>query len=153
MLKTLFFIFLACILNLCLGQPSRNVIINPTGTYLLKGEKFRNEIKGHYGEVRVKLIADTLVAISMYSNNGYPEYSSASFTDTIVYSDNKAVYHSKADPSCQMVFSFDTDGLNIKQIYTDPASTCGFEKGVMPLGFVPKYSSDTPVIQSLSRLK
>lgn len=153
MAKILFFIFLACTSQFCFGQPSRDVFINPTGTYLLKGEKYRHEIKGNYGEIRVKLIGDSIVAVAMYSNNGYPEYTSASFTDTMVYNDNKAIYHSKADPSCQMIFAFDTDGLSIKQVYTDPASTCGFEKGVMPLGFVSKYSSDTPVIQLISRSK
>lgn len=153
MSKILFFVFFAGASQVCLGQPAREAEINPTGTYLFKGEKHRHEIKGHYGEIRVKLVTDSLVALAMYSNNGYPEYSSASFTDTVVYSDNKAVYRSKADPSCQKVFSFEAVGVHIKQIYTNPASTCGFEKGVMPLGFIPKHSSDTPIIQAISRLK
>lgn len=153
MAKLLSFALLLCSLHLCFGQPSRNVIINPTGTYVLKGEKYRHEIRGHYGEIRVKLITDSLVAVAMYSNSGYPGYASASFTDTILYTDNKAIYYSKADPSCRMIFEFDVDGVNIKQIYTDPASTCGFGKGVIPLGFTPKYSSYTPVIHSLSRLR
>ena len=134
-------------------QPARHVFVNPTGTYLLKGEKHKNEIKGNFGEIRVKLLGDSVVALTMYSNKGYPDYSSASFSDTLPYVDNQAIHTSRADPSCQMVFAFETEGLNIKQIYTDPASTCGFEKGVIPLGFISKYSSDIPIIQSLSRLR
>ena len=134
------------------AQPLPNSLVNPTGTYLLKGEKFRNEIQGNFGEIRVKLISDTLIAIAMYGNKGYPEYSSAAFMDTMTYHDNRARYTSKSDPSCQIVFSFEPDGLNIKQIYTDPASTCGFESGVIPLGFIAKYSSHVPIIQSISRL-
>jgi hypothetical protein len=67
------------------------------------------------------------------------------------YANNQAIHFSKTDHSCQLVFSFDMDGLDIKQIYTDPASTCGFEKGTIPLGFIAKYSSDVPIIQRLSR--
>ena len=141
---------LFCVAHLSFSQPSRILVINPTGTYVFKGDKHKGEIKGNFGEVRAKLIDDTLVAIAMYSNTGYPDYHSASFTDTTSYADNRAVYTSKYDPSCQLVFAFETDGLNIKQIYTDPTSTCGFGKGVMPLGFIAKYSSEVPIIQPLS---
>lgn len=149
--QSFLFLLFYCVTNLGYGQPSRNVFIDPTGTYVLKGEKYKGEIRGHHGEVRIKLLSDSLVAIAMYSNKGYPEYTSASFTDTIAYANSRAVHFSKTDPSCQLVFSFETDGLDIKQIYTDPASTCGFEKGTIPLGFIEKYSSDIPIIQTLSR--
>jgi hypothetical protein len=129
------------------------VIIDPTGTYILKGEKYKGEIKGNHGEVRIKLLNDSMVAITMYSNKGYPDYTSASFTDTMEYADNRAIHFSKTDPSCQLVFAFDINGLDIKQMYTDPASTCGFEKGTIPLGYIEKYSSAVPVIQPLSRSK
>ena len=142
-----------CAAHLSYGQPARDLVINPTGTYILKGEKHKGEIKGNYGEVRAKLLNDSLLAIAMYVNAGYPRYLSASFTDTIPYLDNRAVYWSGNDPSCRLVFAFETDGLNIKQIYTDPASTCGFGKGVMPLGFIAKYSSAVPIIQPLSHGK
>lgn len=125
--------------------------VNPTGTYLLKGEKHKNEIRGNYGEIRVKLLNDSLIALAMYGNAGYPQYSSATFMDTIAYVNNRAFYTSRFDSSCQIVFSFEEDGLNIKQIYTDPASTCGFEKGSIPLGFISKYSSNIPIIQLMNR--
>ena len=135
------------------SQYSRDLFVNPTGTYILKGEKYKNEIKGNYGEIRVKLLRDSMLAITMYSNKGYPDYTSASFTDTVLYEDNRAVYRPQSDASCQLIFLFDPEGLNIKQIYTDPASTCGFEKGAIPLGFIGKYSSATPIIQPISRSK
>lgn len=149
--KPIFLLLFCCTTHLGYSQPANYAFINPTGTYLLKGEKYRGEIKGNYGEIRVKLLDDSRLALTMYSNKGYPEYTSAAFTDTVVYNDNRAVYSSKDDPSCQLVFAFEADGLNIKQIYTDPASTCGFGKGVIPFGFIDKYSSDIPIIQSLSR--
>ena len=152
MKKTILILFSYCAFQSSFCQPLSRSSLNPTGTYILKGEKHRGEIKGNFAEIRVKLINDAQVAIAMYCNKGYPEYTAGSFTDTLGYADNRAVLFSRLDPSCQIVFSFDADGLNIKQIYTDPSSTCGFGKGVFPLGFIEKYSSDTPVIQSLSRL-
>ena len=151
--KTILILILNFAIYASFSQPSPSFFLNPTGTYILKGEKHKSEIKGNFAEVRVKLIGDSLLAIAMYCNKGYPEYTSGSFTDTMTYADNRAVHSSKYDPSCQIIFSFDTDGLNIKQVYTDPASTCDLGKGVLPLGFIEKYSSDTPIIQSLSRLK
>ena len=148
-----FFLVLFFVSHLSFSQSSRYLLINPTGTYLLKGEKHKGEIFGNFAEVRVKLIDDSLLAIAMYCNTGYPGYNSASFTDTVSYAENRAFYTSKYDTSCQLVFAFEPGGLSIKQIYTDPASTCGFGKGVMPLGFVAKYSSEIPIIQPIARSK
>jgi len=150
--KTIFILIFHFAIYASFSQPLSRFFLNPTGTYILKGEKHKNEIKGSFAEIRVKLIGDSLLAITMYCNKGYPEYTSGSLTDTMTYADNRAVHLSKSDPSCQIIFSFDTGGLSIKQVYTDPASTCGFGKGVLPLGFIEKYSSNTPVIQSISRV-
>jgi hypothetical protein len=127
--------------------------LNPTGTYILKGENQKGEIKGNFAEIRVKMLDNSRLALSFYSNKGYPEYSSGSFTDTLVFLDNKAIHYSRLDTTCQIVFDFLDDGLSLKQIYSDPTSTCGFEKGVLPLGFINKYSSNTPLIQFITRLK
>ncbi len=151
MKKSIFLLLFYWTINFSYGQPARNMNIDPTGTYILRGEKYKGEIKGNHGEVRIKLLSDSLVAITMYSNKGYPDYTSASFTDTIEYTNNRAIHFSKTDSSCQIVFAFDMNGLEIKQMYTDPASTCGFEKGTIPLGYIAKYSSAVPIIQPLSR--
>lgn len=151
-MKTIAFLLLFyCAPYISSTQPLKHAIINPTGTYVLKGEKHKGEIKGNFGEVRVKLLTDSLIAITMYCNKGFPDYSHASFYDTVLYGNNKATYLSKDDASCRLIFDFEADGLYIKQIYTDPASTCGFESGVIPLGYIQKYSSDIPVIQAIHR--
>jgi hypothetical protein len=150
----MFLIFFCCTAYLSSGQPSpKSNFIDPTGTYILKGEKQKGEIVGNFGEIRVKLIEDSLLAFTMYWNKGYPEYTPGSLTDTVAYTDNKAVHSSKSDPSCQIQFAFDISGLHIKMIYTDPVSNCGFEKGVLPLGFIEKASSSVPVIQPINRPK
>ena len=152
MIKAILIIAFCTSLFTSFSQPLRRAPSDPTGTYILKGENHKGEIKGNFAEIRVKMLGDSLLALSFYSNKGYPEYTSGSFTDTLSYLDNKAIHYLKLDPSCQIVFTFEMEGLNIRQSYTDPSSTCGFEKGVMPLGFVQKYSSDTPIIQLIARL-
>lgn len=134
------------------GQPIRQMPLNPTGTYILKGENQKGEIKGNFAEIRVKMLDESRLAVSFYSNKGYPEYTSGSFTDTLNYLENKAIHYSKLDTACQIVFEFEVEGLSLTQVYSDPKSTCGFEKGVLPLGFINKYSSVTPLIQAITRL-
>lgn len=151
-MKTLMLLLLFyCFSHTSSSQPIRNLVVDPTGTYLLKGENQKGEIRGNFGEIRVKLMNDSTVAFTMYSNKGFPDYTYASFNDTVPYANNKASYTSAKDTSCRLVFDFQSDGLTIKQIYSDPASTCGFGSGVIPLGFIEKYSSDIPVIQPIQR--
>jgi len=153
MIKNLFTIFFLSGFLSVDSQPSPRNFINPTGTYILKGESHKGEIRGNFAEIRIKLLEDSLLAITLYCNNGYPAYKAGAFTDTLEYAANRSVHQAKSDPSCQIVVSFDTDGLHINQTYTDPLSTCGLEKGVLPLGFIEKHSAAVPVIQLLSRLQ
>jgi hypothetical protein len=153
MVKSILLFIYCCAIQSAFGQYSAYNFINPTGTYILKGEKQKNEILGNFAEIRIKLLTDTLLAFTMYCNKGYPDYTAGSLTDTVSYFDNRAVHLSEIDASCQIQFDFDNHRLHIKTVYTDPFSTCGFEKGVLPLGYIDKYSSVIPIIQSLSRAK
>jgi len=42
--------------------------INPTGTYILKGEVKNARIIGHYGEIRVQLLDSGTIALCFYVN-------------------------------------------------------------------------------------
>ena len=60
------------------------IFIDPTGTYLLKGEVKKNKIVGHSGEFRVRLLNANTVAMCLYLNKGEPGYESGFFTrDTL----------------------------------------------------------------------
>jgi hypothetical protein len=124
--------------------------VNPTGTYLLKGESKNSQIVGHYGELRVRLLDTNTIALAFYFNKGYPGYESGSFTDTLHYYDNRAVYKPAADSSCSMYFSFDSRSVELDQSISDPHSNCGFRPGVIIPVVVTKTSTETPVIQDLS---
>lgn len=145
------FLLFCCACHFCFAQPSRPDFLDPTGTYILKGEKQRGEIVGNFAEIRIKLLSDSSIAFTFYFNKGYPDYKSGSLIDTVQYLGNNVMYSSTSDTSCQIQFAFDHEGLHIKTIYTNPSSTCGFEQGVLPLGFIPKSSSSIPIIQRLTR--
>lgn len=150
--KAIIFLFFSCTTHFCFSQLlSKNTFINPTGTYILKGENQKGEIVGNFAEIRIKLLSDSLLAFTMYCNKGFPDYTSGALIDTVAYIHNSAMYASKLDASCQLQFAFEPDRLHIKIIYTDPASNCGFERGVLPLGFIEKSSSSIPIIQPIIR--
>jgi len=124
--------------------------INPTGTYLLKGEIKDSKIVGHHGELRVLLIDSSTIAMSFYVNKGYPNYEFGSLMDTLHYEDNRASYKPANDSTCAIYFAFGLRSVEISQALTDPHSGCGFRPGVIVPAVFEKTSSDVPVIQDLS---
>ncbi|HMH20932.1 MAG TPA: hypothetical protein VK563_04110 [Puia sp.] len=125
--------------------------IDPTGTYILKGQTEKNKTIGHSGEIRVKLLDKDRVAICFYINKGYPGYESGSFMDTLTYNeDNEVVYAPRADQSCSFLFYFSAYAAETMQVYDNPGAGCGFAPGVMASARFSKYSSEPPIIQDLS---
>lgn len=125
--------------------------IDPTGTYILKGEIKKNHIIGFYGELRVRLLDATTAAFCFYMNNGYPKYASVALMDTLKYEDNTIHYQSKRDSTCSLILSFDVHTVELVEIYSDPQTGCGFGPGVLAPAIFDKASSEIPIIQDLSR--
>jgi hypothetical protein len=124
--------------------------INPTGTYLLKGEVKNSKIIGHYGELRVRLLDSGTVAICYYVNKGSPNYEFGSLMDTLHYDDNRAIYKPANDSACAIYFAFGWKSVEVFEALSDPHSGCGFSPGVIIPAVLEKTSSDVPVIQDLS---
>jgi hypothetical protein len=124
--------------------------INPTGTYLLKGEVKNSKIVGHYGEMRVRLMDTNRIALSYYVNNGFPNYEFGSIVDTVQYEDNRAVYKPTNDSSCAIHFVFRERSVEVSREVGDLRSGCGFGPGVMVPAVLEKTSSEVPVIQDMS---
>jgi hypothetical protein len=133
-----------------LSYTGRETFINPTGTYLLKGEVKESRIVGHSGELRVRMLDTNTVALCFYINKGYPGYESGALMDTLHYEDNRTVYHPSNDSSCDIYFAFEAQSVEVFQVYTDPHSGCGFGPGVIIPAIFGKTSSEAPVIQDLS---
>ncbi len=124
--------------------------INPTGTYLLKGEVKNSKIIGPYGELRVRLLDTGTIALCFYVNKGHPNYESGSLMDTLHYADNRSIYKPANDSSCTIYFAFELRAAEVSDVETDPHSGCGFRPGVMTPAVLEKTSSEIPVIQDLS---
>jgi hypothetical protein len=129
---------------------NEDAFINPTGTYILKGNVKKNNITGHFGELRVNLLDSQTVAFCFYLSSGYPDYSVASMLDTLHYKDNCIHWQPKKDSSCSLVLTFADRSVDLMTIYTDPATSCGFAPGVIAPATLNKISSEIPVIQDFS---
>jgi hypothetical protein len=129
---------------------SHPVFIDPTGTYILKGDVKGNKVLGHSGELRARLLSHDRVALSFYMNSGYPAYSYAAFVDSFTYDNNSAVYQSKIDSSCNLIFRFAAWKVEMVCIYSDPHTSCGFGQGSLTPSVMEKISSEMPLIQDMS---
>jgi len=132
------------------GKKNFTEFIDPTGTYILKGEVQKNRIMGHSGEIRVKLLDQNKVALCFYINDGYPDYNAASFMDTLPYEDNTARYNTNPGSGCTLLFFFSYLDAEIEQTYSDPVAGCSFGKGIVVSAFFKRTSYDKPIIQDLS---
>lgn len=128
----------------------RPIFIDPTGTYLLKGEVKKNKIVGRSGELRVRLLNETTVAMCLYVNKGDPGYESGFILDTLHYEDNRFIYTPTNDTSCAIYFLFTIKSVEIDRVSSNPRVECGFRPGVLEPSIFDKISSDIPVIETLS---
>ena len=75
------------------AQARATHFINPTGTYKLVSKTVtkNGETYGYFGEINVKLLENTKIAITLYVCKGALSYNSGSFLDTLNYQKNIAV--------------------------------------------------------------
>ncbi|HXB09594.1 MAG TPA: hypothetical protein VNW04_20850 [Puia sp.] len=123
--------------------------IDPTGTYILKGEVRDNKVVSHSGEIRVKLLQPAKLTLCFFIDKGFPDYASGSLVDTLRYEDNAATYVGK-DSGCMLRFLFKPGGVELMHIFAQGANDCGFAAGVLTGAFFKKTSSGVPLIQDLS---
>ncbi|MBS1918179.1 MAG: hypothetical protein JST87_18060 [Bacteroidetes bacterium] len=126
------------------------VFIDPTGTYTLKGDVKNNRIMTTSGEIRVLMIDSENIAIYFFIAKGYPGYESASFTDTLHYTENKVEYKISSDADCSIMFSFRHGEAEITQTYSDPQG-CDFGKGILTSSVFEKSSAEKPVIKGMQK--
>jgi hypothetical protein len=149
-MKFPFLVFVFCCAE-SLGRPAKcQVFIDPTGTYRLKGKVQGGVLTGHSGEIRAKLLNPTRVAISFFIDQGYPQYGTGSFVDTLTYHDNQAEYRPPSDKDCTIIIFFRMKEAEVCQSLLNPRCGCGFAGGVMTSGTFRKSSGDPPLIQDMS---
>jgi hypothetical protein len=133
------------------GQAEKLSFINPTGTYILKGKKIGNEIRGQFAEIRVKLIDPETIAVSTYFNTGFPRYNSESFLDTLAYSYNSSIFIHNRDEHCKIVFRFSNAEVELLYVFPDNGHACIFGHGTIATGKIEKSYDVVPIIAALNR--
>lgn len=128
--------------------------INPTGTYII-GNGLRqedNEPKGNFGEIRVKKISSTKVAVALYVINGAPAYDSGDFVDTLTFGNSQAVFSKNSfDTSCRIYFKFSGSRLIVRQTSKIHPFPCGFGWNADISGVYRKVSAKVPSIRDLTK--
>lgn len=127
---------------------------NPTGTYIIgKGlSQEDNEPERNFGEIRVKKISPTKVAVALYVISGAPSYDSGDFVDTLILRNNQAIFSkSDFDTSCRIYFKFFASRLVVKQTSKIHPSPCGFGWNADISGVYRKVSAKVPLIRDLTK--
>jgi len=144
-------------LSACLavmGQARKTAFfVNPTGSYKLdeKTTVKDGDTYGYFGDINVKLLDSSRIAISLFVCKGAPSYNSGSFIDTISYLNNTAIHRTpEDDTSCRINFAFTKKGIQVEQYQANPNFGCGFGHAVFADGFYKKTSSKIPEIIDLA---
>ena len=123
------------------GQANKQkLFINPTGTYKKEGMIINGDTV-QYGTIKVELIDKSKLFMDFSANRGAPSYNTGTFTDTLVYMNNSAIYKTGYDSTCTIIFRFSGKGLNVDLKAKDFYFHCGFGYKVDPAGFYKKVSS------------
>ena len=151
--KSIFFLLLLTANLTAIGQVKKATnFINPTGSYKLDSKTTvkDGDTYGHFGDIDVKLLENSRIAISFFACNGAPSYSMGTFIDTLTYQNNVAIYTTpEDDTTCRIKFTFTKKGITAEQHQADLNFGCGFGHAVFADGFYKKTSSKVPVIVDL----
>lgn len=134
---------------LLFGQAKRSMRFDPTGTYQLKGktEERDGETYGYFGDIRVKLLSDSRIVITLFVCKGAPSYNAGTLWDTLIVKGNVAVYLPEDDSTCRITFTFKRQKIIVSQVQADLNFGCGFGHGVFAFGEWLKISDEIPLIQ------
>ena len=132
-------------LDSILGEKDTVTFINPTGVYHSGPytPEGADEPVGMQGDVRVKYLGNSKVAICLnYVSHG-PGFNVGYLFDTLEYRNNTVAYHnSLADESCTVTFRFKNDGVDVEQFSQTPDFACDFGHNVYVNGFYRKESDE-----------
>lgn len=135
------------------GQSKKAVsFLNPTGSYKLDSKTTvkDGDTYGYFGEIKIKLLSRSRIAVSLFVCIGAPSYNSGSFIDTLKCLNNKAIYTTpEFDTSCRIKFTFSKRGITVGQHQANLNFACGFGHAVFAGGFYKKYSSKIPKIDDM----
>ena len=131
------------------GQSKNSISLNPTGSYKLdlKTIEKKGETYGYFGDIKIKLLDQSKIAITLFVCKGAPGYHSGALWDTIEYKNNIAVYIPENDSTCKITFTFKRSGITVIQYQSNLNNGCGFGQGVFADGYYRKVSAKIPIIK------
>lgn len=151
--KFIFLLLVFSCINKAYSQSEQAYIfVDPTGLYKLVAKtKIKNgDTYGYFGDIKVKLISDSSIVINFYVCKGAPSYNSGSFSDTLNFANNEAIFRTSTDVSCSVTFHFTETGVDVLERTADYNSGCGFGNAVIADGFYKKISAKILELKSTS---
>jgi len=146
-----FLFLIACLTTI--GQVKKVTgFINPTGSYKLnsKATVKNGDTYGYFGDIDVKLLDSSRIAISFFVCKGAPSYNLGTFVNTLTYQNNIAIHKTpEDDTTCQIKFTVTPKGIIVEQYQVEPNFGCAFGHAVFADGFYKKTSSKVPVIADI----
>jgi hypothetical protein len=153
--KILFSFLLSTVYLTTIGQVKRAAsFINPTGSYKLDSKTTvkDGDTYGYFGDIDVKLLDSSRIAISFFVCIGAPSYNMGTFVDTLTYRNNVAIHTTpEDDTTCKIKFTVNKKGITVEQYQADLNFGCGFGHAVFANGFYKKVSSKVPIIAKYRR--
>jgi hypothetical protein len=151
--KILFFLLLSTVYLTAIGQVDKTPsFINPTGSYKLNSKTTvkDGDTYGYFGNIDVKLLDSSRIAISFFVCKGAPSYNMGTFVDTLAYRNNVAIHTTpEDDTTCKIKFTITKKGITVEQYQADVNFGCGFGHAVFANGFYKKISSKVPIIADI----
>jgi hypothetical protein len=126
--------------------------INPTGSYVLDSKTTTKdgEIYGPFGEIDIKLLDSSRIAISFFVCKGAPNYNMGTFIDTLIYRNNVALRTTpEDDTTCRIKFTFTRKVIIAEQTQANLNFGCGFGHAVFADGSYKKISGKIPIIAGI----
>lgn len=148
-LRNLLLLFACYISPIVSGQTLKvNNLTNPTGTYKTHFDNPKGKALPE-GTIKVKLIRQNRMVVSIIMQNGEPLLRSGSLTDTLTYKSHYAIFeNAEIDSTCKITFHFTTKGIRVKQTSKFTNYSCDFADGVSMAGFYFKESAKVPDFHS-----
>lgn len=117
-----------------------------SGVYTLNNKTEAQAAKtgGPYGKITVTRLKENTIALKLRYSMGAPSNNLGIINDTLTVINNQAIYVSKDDPTCNVVFDFNEKEVKVTQNSGPSSFACGFGRNVHVDGVYKKTAGATP---------
>lgn len=141
-MKQIFFLLLCTVAYMAKAQ----TIDNPgSQTFLLAGrtEATANKTGSPFGKLQLFYWGNNKAYFKLKYVSGNTAKNMGFADDTFSIFNNQAIYYSKEDSSCRLIFRFNANDITIEQVSKSSSFACGFGRNVYVDGKYSKVPNDT----------